>query len=247
MAYANTFKRREMKFLLTKTQYDIIRKQIEPFMTEDKFGLHTILNIYFDNENDDLIRHSLGKPVFKQKLRLRAYGSAAEDDDIAFLEIKKKYRGITYKRRLELPYKELFDYGAFNVKPAVQGQVFDEIDALKTRMDLIPKIVICYDREAFFGNDDNEFRVTFDSNVRYRYTNLDLRLGDDGEQLESAPYRIMEVKSAGAVPLWLVHILSENKIYHGSFSKYGSIYQNQLKNKSDGFLINSQIEMMAGR
>lgn len=247
MAYANTFKRREMKFLLTQTQYNIIRKQIEPFMTEDNFGLHTILNIYFDNDNDDLIRHSLGKPVFKQKLRLRAYGKAAEDNDMAFLEIKKKFRGITYKRRLELSYKELFDYGAFNVKPGVQGQVFDEIDALKTRMNLIPKIVICYDREAFFGNDDSEFRVTFDSNVRYRYNDLDLRLGDNGERLEIAPYRIMEVKSAGAVPLWLVHILSENKIYHGSFSKYGSIYQNRLKSLSDGFLNNSQIEMMVGR
>lgn len=236
-----------MKFLLTQTQYNIIRKQIEPFMTEDNFGLHTILNIYFDNDNDDLIRHSLGKPVFKQKLRLRAYGKAAEDNDMAFLEIKKKFRGITYKRRLELSYKELFDYGAFNVKPGVQGQVFDEIDALKTRMNLIPKIVICYDREAFFGNDDSEFRVTFDSNVRYRYNDLDLRLGDNGERLEIAPYRIMEVKSAGAVPLWLVHILSENKIYHGSFSKYGSIYQNRLKSLSDGFLNNSQIEMMVGR
>lgn len=237
MAYANTFKRREMKFLLTEQQYGLIMSDIESHMTRDSYGLHTILNIYFDNENDDIIRHSLGKPVFKQKLRLRAYGKSVADEDKAFLEIKKKYRGITYKRRLEMPYKTLFDYGTFGIKSDLQGQIFDEIDYLRNRMSLFPKIVICYDREAYFANDDSEFRVTFDSNVRYRTVDLDLRLGDYGKLLDSAPYRIMEVKSAGAIPLWLVHILSKNKIYHGSFSKYGSIYQNSLRLASEEVLI----------
>lgn len=237
MAYANTFKRREMKFLLTKSQYKIVSEGIASHMTEDEFGLHTILNIYFDNVNDDLVRYSLGKPVFKQKLRLRAYGKAAADDDKAFLEIKKKYRGITYKRRLEMSYKELFDYSASGVLPEKRGQVFEEIDYLKNKMNLLPKIVICYDREAFFGNDDKEFRVTFDSNIRYRTTDVDLRSGDYGKRLVNAPYRIMEIKSAGAIPRWLVDILSENRIYHGSFSKYGTIYMNQLKEASNKFCL----------
>lgn len=229
MAYANTFKRREMKFLLTKSQYKIIREAIAPYMTEDEFGFHTIQNIYFDNVNDDLVRYSLGKPIFKQKLRLRAYGSAVKDDDEAFLEIKKKYRGITYKRRLDMTYKELFDYAANGVLPEKRGQVFEEINYLVTHMNLLPRIVICYDREAFYGNDDKEFRITFDCNIRYRTEDLDLRSGDYGKRLENAPYRIMEVKAAGAIPRWMVDILSENKIYNGSFSKYGTIYQNRLK------------------
>lgn len=232
MAYANTFKRREMKFLLNEEQYNIIRECISSYMTEDNYGLHTILNIYFDSVNDDLIRYSLGKPVFKQKLRLRAYGHSAEDDTTAFLEIKKKYRGITYKRRLEMTYGELYDYSVNGVLPKEQGQVFQEIDYLKKRMSLIPRVVICYDREAFFGNDDKEFRVTFDGNIRFRKDELDLRCGDYGEKLLSAPFRIMEVKSAGSIPRWMVDILSENKIYHGSFSKYGSIYQSGLKKNS---------------
>lgn len=237
MAYANTFKRREMKFLLTEEQFGIISEGIAPHMTEDEFGLHTILNIYFDNNNDDLIRSSLGKPEFKQKLRLRAYGKAAEDTDEAYFEIKKKYRGITYKRRLEMSYKELFDYAALGILPEKKGQVFEEIDFLKNRMNLVPRIVICYDRTAFFGNDDKEFRVTFDSNVRYRTKDLDLRSGDYGEPLSAAPYKIMEVKSAGAIPMWLVNILSKNKIFHGSFSKYGTIYQSELKKISDAFCL----------
>ncbi len=229
MAYANTFKRREMKFLLDEEQYKTVSDTVSRFMTEDDFGLHTILNIYLDNINDDLIRTSLGKPVYKEKLRLRAYGKSVGDDAEAFLEIKKKYRGITYKRRFEGTYKELFDYVTNGSPPEKRGQVFEEIDYMIRRLELVPRIVICYDREAYYGNDDKEFRVTFDGNVRYRKTDLDLRHGDGGERLDRAPYRIMEVKSAGAVPLWLVDVLSKNRIYHGSFSKYGTIFQSELE------------------
>ena len=230
MAYANTRKRREMKFLLDEEQYKIISDAVSHYMTEDEFGSHTVMNIYLDNINDDLIRASLGKPVYKEKLRLRFYGNKAEDEGGAFLEIKKKFRGITYKRRLEGTYKELFDYVSGGTVPdAVQNrQVFEEIDYMIHRLELIPKVVICYDREGYFANDDEEFRVTFDGNIRSRRNDLDLRSGDGGERLERAPFRVMEIKSAGAVPMWLVKALSENRIYHGSFSKYGTIYQEQL-------------------
>lgn len=228
MAYANTFKRREMKFLLNKEQYEEICKRIVPYMTEDDFGKHTILNIYLDNCNDDLIRSSLGKPVYKEKLRLRTYNEAY-DDSKAFLEIKKKLNGITYKRRYELTYKKLFDYITYGSIPLERGQVFEEIDYMIKRMSLVPRIVICYDREAYYGNDDNEFRLTFDDNLRYRYDELDLRLGDHGKRLIITPYKVMEVKSAGAIPFWLAQTLSELKVYAGAFSKYGTIYQKELK------------------
>lgn len=231
MAYANTFKRREMKFLLSGEKFKTLIEEIAPYMTEDEFGRHSILNIYLDNHNNDLIRSSLGKPVYKEKLRLRTYGSAAKDDSDAFLEIKKKFRGITYKRRLELPYKQLFDYITGGVIPEKRGQVFEEIDYFIKRMNLKPKIVICYDRTAFYGNDDKEFRLTFDGNIRYRREDLDLRSGDYGERLTTQPFTVMEVKSAGAIPIWLVRILSKNKIYCGSFSKYGNIYAGEVRQK----------------
>lgn len=245
MAYANTFKRREMKFLLDEEHYNILLGVIPKYMTEDDYGRHTILNIYLDNRNNDLIRRSLGKPVYKEKLRLRAYGQRAEDDTRAFLEIKKKFRGITYKRRFELAYKELHDYITNGTAPSVRGQVFEEIDYLIRRMSLKPKIVICYDRVAYYGNDDKEFRLTFDGNIRYRRSDLDLRSGDHGEHLAAQPFAVMEVKSAGAIPLWLVKILSEQKIYHGSFSKYGSIFMNELVQrrtaKVNTFVLNTEI------
>ena len=99
------------------------------------------------------------------------------------------------------------------------------------RMSLEPKIVICYDREAYFGNDDKEFRLTFDGNVRFRRDELDLRLGDHGEYLISQPYTVMEVKSAGAIPIWLARTLSEKRVFHGSFSKYGSIFASEIKQR----------------
>lgn len=240
MAYANTFKRREMKFLLNEEQYKLLFDEISRCMTEDKFGLHTIMNIYLDNQNSDLILNSISKPVYREKLRLRAYGKTAEDDTKAYLEIKKKFKGVTYKRRLDGNYKQLFDYITNGITPEITNserhpnrqQIFAEIDYLIKRMDLEPKIIICYDREAFFGNEDKEFRLTFDGNIRYRRNDLDLRSGDDGEIFGKAPYRIMEVKSAGSIPLWLVRILSANKIYQGSFSKYATIYQEEIKSVS---------------
>lgn len=231
MAYANTFKRREIKFLLDERQYNEIIQAVSDFMTEDEFGLHTILNIYLDNRNNDLIRSSLGKPIYKEKVRLRCYGKKSEDDTTAYLEIKKKYRGLTYKRRLESSYKELHDYITEGVVPETRGQVFEELDYLIKRMKLKPNIVICYDRRAFYGNDDKEFRLTLDGNIRYRRDNLDLRAGDGGEYLLSQPFRVMEVKSVGAIPMELVRVLSGLKIYHGSFSKYGSIYSSEVRQK----------------
>ncbi|MCM1166566.1 MAG: polyphosphate polymerase domain-containing protein [Lachnospiraceae bacterium] len=246
MAYANTFKRREMKFLLNEEQYKILRAEIEKYMTEDSFGKHTILNVYMDNRNNDLIRTSLGKPVYREKLRLRSYGHV-EDGSEAFLEIKKKFRGITYKRRFELTYKELHDYITDGAAPSKRGQVFEEIDYMIRRRELVPRIVICYDREAFYGNDDREFRLTFDGNVRFRRNDLDLRSGADGEYLKTQPHVIMEVKSAGAIPLWLVRVLSENKVTCGSFSKYGNIFMNEIRQKREetvrSFALNTNNEI----
>lgn len=239
MAYGNTFKRSELKFVLSEEQYRAVRRAIEPYMTADKYGRHSICNIYCDTDNSDLIRISLDKPVYKEKLRLRTYG-AANDDSPSFLEIKKKYDGVVYKRRVSLPYKSAFDYingGAFPDGDSLSfrdRQQLSEIDYMIKRLSLKPKIVICYDRRAFFGNDDRELRVTFDGCIRWRTDDIDLRKGDGGTPLINQPFCVMEIKIAAAMPLWLTKILSELKIYHSSFSKYGSIYRNSLLHSDNG-------------
>lgn len=224
MAYGNTFKRREMKYLLDERQYAAVREAISPYMTEDCYGRHTICNIYCDSDNDDLIRESLDKPIYKEKLRLRAYGKRVDDESDCFLEIKKKFNGVVYKRRVKLPYKAALDYINGGEPPGYSQQIA-EMDYLIHRAELKPKIVICYDRRAFFGNEDAEFRITFDGNIRSRTHDLDLRAGDEGEYLAGQPCRVMEIKTANAMPMWMTNILSELGLYCGSFSKYGSIYR----------------------
>lgn len=231
MAYQNTFRRKEVKYLLTRGQYLAVREALAPYMTEDKYGKHTICNIYFDNDNFDIIRTSLEKPVYKEKLRLRTYGTP-KSGDAAFVEIKKKFKGTVYKRRAELRYDEAWNYLAHGVPPHERSQQLDEIDYMITHGGLKPKTVICYDRRALYANADSEFRVTFDSGVRSRTDRLDLRNGDSGERLECAPDYIMEIKVSGAMPLWITDILSGLGIYQGSFSKYGSIYLKQFSQKS---------------
>ncbi len=224
MAYGNTFMRSEMKFLLSETDYAALRNSFSGYVTEESFGKHTVCNIYCDTDDWRLVGNSLEKPVYREKLRLRTYGTAS-DDSPAFLEIKKKFKGVVYKRRAELVYKEALAYIRGESRPEKDCQVLRETDYMIKRLGLKPKIVICYDRRGFYANDDRELRITFDGNIRSRLTELDLRAGDKGEYLAGQPFRVMEIKVAHSVPLWMTHILSELGIYQGAFSKYGSIYR----------------------
>lgn len=227
-AYGNTFRRKELKFVLDEKQYNVMLTAIEPYMTADKYGRHTICNIYCDTDDSRLIRTSIEKPIYKEKLRLRCYGTPT-DDSISFLEIKKKFKGIVYKRRIKLSYKEAYNYLFCGVLPQQKSQQLDEINYMIGYYGLKPKLVLCYDRIAFFGKEDNEFRITFDTAVRSRTDDLDLRNGSSGELLSKTPQYIMEIKSAGGAPMWLTETLSAAKIYRTGFSKYGNIYKKQIE------------------
>lgn len=230
-AYANTFMRREIKYLLTAELESALLDRISSFMTEDRFSQQTNGSLYCDSPDDALIRASIEKPVYKQKLRLRTYG-IPEDNSIAFLEIKKKYRGVVYKRRAQTTYGEAMEYLNGGACPECTGyndtQVIQEIDWLVKRFQLMPKTAIFYDRRAFHANDDPELRLTIDRNIRYRCDELDLRSGTGGILLKGQPHCIVEIKSAGAVPLWLAHILTELSLFPGSFSKYGTAYRERI-------------------
>lgn len=231
MAYANTFMRREIKYLLTAELEAALLDRISGLMTEDHFSQQTNGSLYCDSPDDVLIRTSLEKPVYKQKLRLRTYG-IPEDDSIAFLEIKKKFQGVVYKRRAQTTYREAIEYLNGGALPECTGyndtQVIQEIDWLVKRFQLMPKTAIFYDRRAYHANDDPELRLTLDRNIRYRRDELDLRSGTNGILLKNQPNCIVEIKSVGAIPLWLAHILTELSLFPGSFSKYGTAYRECL-------------------
>lgn len=229
MATEDTFRRYEKKYLLTKTQYDEVYPLLCMHMEEDRYGVSTICNIYYDTPNYRLIRESIEKPVYKEKLRLRAYGTPTDDTDV-FVEIKKKYDGIVYKRRVSLPYHAARQWLS-QIDEEGKSQIGQEIAYfLQYYENLQPTCVLCYDRIALYGKEDAQIRVTIDTNIRWRTHDLDLRCGDAGEALFDAPMYLMEVKLPEYMPDWLIRILNDREIYPTSFSKYGRVYQKLMHN-----------------
>ena len=221
------FKRYEKKFRLSKSQYDLFRQRMEGQMMVDQYGLSTICNIYYDTQNFELIRKSVESPAFKEKLRLRSYGVPREED-MVFLELKKKYRGIVYKRRIVLPLEEAVK-GIENGKIAGQdGQISKEINYFLARNQLMPKVYLAYDRIAMQGIEQPDLRVTFDFDIRARRDRLALTQGDEGEAILHDDDVIMEIKVKDAFPLWMVRALEEGNILPTSFSKYGTYFKERI-------------------
>ena len=224
MAFTYIFKRVEKKYMLTQEQYEYILSRLEPHMHEDRFGRTVIRNIYFDNKADELIETSLTKPAYKEKLRLRSYGTP-DGDSTVFFEIKKKYQGVVYKRRIAMTRDDAYRYILTGELPAdLVGNIPVEIDYMIRRYRLFPKAFISYRRLALVGNNDPELRITFDSEITSRYDDVRLESDAEGEQLLPEGCHLMEIKIPGALPLWLAHILSEKSIYPHSYSKFGTAH-----------------------
>lgn len=224
------FKRKEKKYLVTEEQYKRLLETLHGVMQPDEYGQYTICNIYFDTADDALIRRSIEKPVFKEKLRARSYGIPTEQSKV-FLEIKRKFKGEVYKRRVSLSYKELQTYLQTGVHPPKQAQIFSELDYFLRLYKPMPKLYLAYDRVAFKGVEEPGLRITFDSNIRFRRTQLHLGDGDFGEMLLAPGENVMEIKSDGAMPLWLCTLLNSMALYPTSFSKYGKVFQKQIENQ----------------
>lgn len=224
MGFQSIFKRYEIKYLITKEQRKIIEQAMKEYMRPDKFGRSTICNIYFDTPDYLLIRRSIEKPEYKEKLRLRSYG-VATPDSTTFIELKKKYKSIVYKRRIDMPEKDSVRF-LYNREKVANSQIAKEIDYCFERYDnLQPKVFLSYEREAFYSKTDHNFRMTFDENILWRTYDLSLCKGVYGIPIIDEDMSLMEVKTAGAIPLWLTKVFSENKIYRTSFSKYGTAYK----------------------
>ncbi len=218
------FERVEKKYLLTREKYNLLLEAIEPYMSADSYGKHTIGNIYYDTDTYELISRSIEKPKYKEKFRIRSYGIPKAEDKV-FLEIKKKYKGTVYKRRVSMTLREAEDYLEKGIKPQKEGQILKEIDYFMSFYKPTPKVYLAYDRIAYFGKENKDIRITFDHNIRSRLCNMSLAEGDYGTPLLDEYHYLMEIKVPGAMPLWLSKILSDLEIYPTSFSKYGNVYK----------------------
>ncbi|MBO4897073.1 MAG: polyphosphate polymerase domain-containing protein [Clostridia bacterium] len=229
------FSRFEHKYLLDRQTYEKVIEIMNEHMESDPYNKdgkpYTISNIYFDTEEDDLIRTSLEKPVYKEKLRLRGYGVPGIDSKVYF-EIKKKYKGLVNKRRTALTLAEAYDFAETGVAPLpkdyMNAQVLKEIAYFLKLYQPQPKVYLAYDRLAFYEKCNSDLRISFDTNIRTRRYNIGLEKGDYGKLLLPDDLYIMEIKTALAKPLWFADMLCELDIKRKSFSKYGTEFKQSL-------------------
>lgn len=228
MAYQAVFKRYEMKYMMTRRQRKNVLEAMLPYMKLDDFGHTTIRNIYFDTDSYILVRRSIEKPVYKEKLRIRSYKQAQAQDKV-FIELKKKYDDVVYKRRESLSQMEALEWYVSDTPFPKATQIGNEIDYFfQLYQTLKPKVFLSYEREAFYALDGSDFRVTFDENILARQEELSLSREVWGESLMDEDMVLMEIKTSGGIPLWMTHMLAKEKIYKTSFSKYGTAYEKMI-------------------
>lgn len=222
------FKRYELKYLLSKEQYYTVKSEVEKRLLPDRFGENTVQSLYYDTDDYRLIRTSIEKPLFKEKFRLRCYNLNDCDKDV-YAEMKRKYDGVVYKRRVACKEREAPDL-LTDKNPT--SQIAKELAYFSSVYgNLQPKILILYDRAAFFATDC-DLRVTFDKNIRYRTDDLNFYTSLDGKSLLSDDLVLMELKAGTALPLWLCNLLGKEHIYKTSFSKYGTAFGLEYKKRS---------------
>ena len=224
------FKRYEEKYLLSDEKYEAFFSELREYIERDEYYKATVCSIYYDSDDYSLIRHSIDKPLYKEKLRLRSYNVPGPRDKV-FVELKKKYKGIVYKRRIMMPAEDAESYLEGKAPASGDSQIEREIDWFLHNNPVKPKVLIACDRKAYRAKENHELRITFDKNLRWRQSELSLQKGSSGQALIPENMQIMEIKIPGAMPLWLADMLSRHQIFPCSFSKYGSCYRDNILEK----------------
>ncbi len=229
MDYQTIFQRYELKYQMNLEQKQRLLDVLGDSLRPDPFGRSTICNIYFDTADCRLIRRSLEKPVYKEKLRLRSYGVSTPDNNV-FLELKKKYQDVVYKRRVSIPEAQVMEWFSKGGPLPDSSQIGREIDYFRSfYRELFPTVVLSYEREAYYFVRDPGLRVTFDGTILWRDEDFSLCSSVYGTPVLSPGQVLMEVKTAGSIPVDLARLLSENGIFKTSFSKYGTAYRQMIK------------------
>jgi hypothetical protein len=225
---ATYFRRVEQKYLLSPIQYREFLAVLGEFVHADAYGLTKIYSLYYDTDDFALARRSMDKSGYKEKLRVRSYGIPRTGDRI-YCELKKKLKGVTYKRRLSLIFKDVDSRPDLD-KDEDRNPFYHELQWFIRRYNPKPKLMFSYDRQAFCGGDNEDLRITFDANICWKAVELDPS-GAGGLSQSGAsgcldtPGYMMELKTNGSIPFLLCRRLAELKIFPVSFSKYREAYR----------------------
>lgn len=220
--YGKSFKRHEIKYLITINQYINLMNYLSDKVEKDVFYKSTIYNVYYDTDNFELIRKSIEKPIYKEKLRIRSYDKPTLDSSV-YVELKKKYDHIVYKRREKIAYKYVLNNSFLE---GAETQIDREIKYFNDFYGgLTPKMFLSYEREAYYFKTDKQIRITFDTNIKYRTENVNLLPSNSDIKLLSNNLVLMELKVPFSIPYDLAKYLSSEKIFKTPFSKYGTAYK----------------------
>ena len=226
--FTDTFKRKEVKYRLNAAQHRAVLEALEGRMVADEYGRSRITSLYFDTPNRDLIARSVEKPLYKEKLRVRWYGDVSRYDRV-FVELKKKYKGIVYKRRIAAAPEELSRFLQGDMlRDGSNVQIQRELHRYLQEHPISPRVMLSYERIALIGLEDPALRVTFDTNLRFRTDRLEQFTDASGRLICDDNPVVLEIKLLHAAPMWLTHLLSRHHCYMTSFSKYGTCYLKHL-------------------
>lgn len=223
--YIRTFNRFELKYLVHYSQASELMRSMAPYVHTDANagpgGYYKIASRYYDSADLRCYWEKVNGERFRRKVRLRTYGDAPKK---AFLEIKQRTNLSVQKRRslhdlntLEQQMK-LMQRGEYTVE---NESVMDEVCNLVNRYRLEPKVVISYNRAAFFDLYRRDLRITFDRNIKCRTLGLELgQAGFGGKFIVPPTIYILEVKFNEVVPRWLCTCLNHHDLKVERVSKY---------------------------
>jgi hypothetical protein len=238
----HVFARQEKKYLLAPGVGERLLARLGGALTADDPGPTRITNLYLDTLNYLLIRRSIEKPDFKEKLRVRAYGSVANDSHPVFLEVKKKYLGTVYKRRVRMTLREVQRFVEDGIMPplaaslprrsnpekaALNRQIMAEMRwAFERYGRLAPVFRVEYERCAYaYRAGSASLRLTIDRDACWSRGRWEMEDGSvRSYPLLAAGTGLMEIKTTAPLPLSLAHVLDELELYPRSFSKVGCAY-----------------------
>ncbi len=254
--------RHELKYVIPFKLVDVICDYLTPLFGYDEHSLayadryYPINSLYFDTPNYRFLKLRMWGAAHRFNMRVRAYGDGTKGP--YFAEVKYKSPHSVKKFRATL---EPDQWPGFIAATTAFEPIRHEDDKETISRDLFqrlaysyaiePKIFTCYRRRALCSTVDDYARVTFDIDMRYRDQSLhsardpfSLACGADcanydvqtiyGEEISYGENVIMELKAnVGAVPTWMLDLISRFQLKQIGFSKYMS--SSQIEHEDNGW------------
>ncbi len=204
--------RHELKFLITRTQLEVLRRTVSAVLPLDpnakkNGGSYQIRSLYFDTAFDDALYDKIAGVKDRDKYRIRIYNLSGAN---IFMECKTKVGNLISKRSVKTSRdltEQLMAADPTGLENTSSGLLRDVYREMRTRL-LHPAVIVDYEREAYV-HPVEEVRITFDMRVRTGLNSIDLF----NPSVPTVPVlrndeTILEVKYNRVLPPYIANLLS---------------------------------------